>query len=174
MCQQNTPTMPVSPKVPNWREECAKSAERAGVRITPPPRQYPAVEWADNAEVSRQLVGTKGRGAHQAGAMNKLETKYAQHLELRRQAGEIQWWVFEGIKLRLAPATFYNPDFLVQLPGGELELHEVKGHWEDDARVKVKVAAVLFPGVFAIFGVRWDKELGWQFETFKGGNTNGR
>ena len=46
---------------------------------------------------------------------------------------------------RSADATRYTPDFLVELPGGLLELHEVKGFWRDDARVKFKVAAELFP-----------------------------
>ena len=30
---------------------------------------------------------------------------------------------------------------------GELECHEVKGWWRDDARVKIKVAAELFPWI---------------------------
>jgi hypothetical protein len=29
------------------------------------------------------------------------------------------------------------------LADGQLQAHEVKGHWEDDARVKIKVAASL-------------------------------
>ena len=31
------------------------------------------------------------------------------------------------------------------LPDGGREIHEVKGHWTDDARVKIKVAAELYP-----------------------------
>lgn len=77
--------------------------------------------------------------------MNKTESAYRDHLELRRISGEIAWYGFEAIKLRLAKATFFTPDFFVMLANGELEAHEVKGHWEDDARVKVKMAAELFP-----------------------------
>jgi hypothetical protein len=77
--------------------------------------------------------------------MNKLETAYAALLEVRRAAGEVAWFAYEGIKLKLAPATFLTPDFIVMLTGGEIELHEVKGFMEDDAAVKLKVAATLFP-----------------------------
>jgi len=31
------------------------------------------------------------------------------------------------------------------LASGELECHEVKGFWRDDARVKIKVAASIYP-----------------------------
>ena len=70
-------------------------------------------------------------------------------LEQRRLAGEIQSYGFEKIKLKLAPKTFYTPDFFVLRGDGVLEIVEVKGHWEDDARVKIKVAAEQFP--FLIF-----------------------
>lgn len=86
----------------------------------------------------------KARGRQQPrrdGSMNRMESSYAAHLELLKRAGEIAWYAFEPWKLRLADRTFYSPDFGVMLPDGSIEVHEVKGHWEDDARVKVKVAA---------------------------------
>ena len=93
--------------------------------------------------------------------MNGLERRYAQHLQLRQAAGEILWWKFDGIKLRLAPTTFYSPDFFLMKADGELEVHETKGHWEDDARVKIKVAAEMFP--FRFFGVTRGKGRGAPF-----------
>lgn len=99
--------------------------------------------------------------------MNRLETSYAAHLELRKLTGEIRKWAFEPVKLRLAQKTYYNPDFWVVFDDGAIEIHETKGHWEDDARVKVKCAAVMFPE-FAFVGVTWDKKQGWKFEYFKG------
>lgn len=53
------------------------------------------------------------------------------------------WFAYEGVKLKLAPATFFTPDFIVMLSGGEIELHETKGFMED-AAVNLKVAATLF------------------------------
>lgn len=87
-------------------------------------------------------------GRLKPGEMNKSEANYAKHLELRKQAGEILWWCFEGFKFRLADNTFYTPDFPVMRADGVLEMHEFKGHWQDDARVKIKVAASLYPVVF--------------------------
>lgn len=99
------------------------------------------------------------------GRMNKTETAYAAQLELRKSAGEVAWWVFEGLKLRLADATFYDTDFTVMLSTGELEVHEVKGHWTDDARVKIKVAAAQYP--FRFIALKKSREsAGWQIEEF--------
>ena len=99
------------------------------------------------------------------GRMNKTETAYAAQLELRKAAGEVAWWVFEGLKLRLADATFYDTDFTVMLSTGELEVHEVKGHWTDDARVKIKVAAAQYP--FRFIALKKSRESpGWQIEEF--------
>lgn len=100
-----------------------------------------------------------------AGAMNNLEAAYAEHLEARRITGEILWFRFDTIKLRLAKATFYSPDFMVVLANHEIEIHEVKGHWEDDARVKIKVAADIYPFRFLAV-TRPKKSEGWKFESF--------
>jgi hypothetical protein len=77
--------------------------------------------------------------------MNKLEAAFAQRIELERLAGLWQWWAFEAITLRLAHDTRYTPDFAALDPGGHLVLHETKGFWRDDAKVKIKVAAELYP-----------------------------
>lgn len=88
------------------------------------------------------------QGRKRPGSMNRLETKYAQKLEAMKFNGEVLWWAYEGIKLRLADKTFYTPDFFVLMSSGELTCHETKGFWEDDARVKIKVAAEKFPFKF--------------------------
>ncbi|RTQ12851.1 DUF1064 domain-containing protein [Enterobacter hormaechei] len=106
-------------------------------------------------------------GRLKTGQMNKTEEAYCRHLELRKHAGEVAWYRFEGIKLRLADNTFYTPDFAVMLTSGEIELHEVKGFWTDDARVKTKVAADQYP--FRIIGVTVKPKKaggGWSVEEF--------
>ena len=101
------------------------------------------------------------------GAMNKTEAAYAAHLEARKHAGEVAWWRFEGLKLRLADNTFYSPDFCVMLANGECEIHECKGFWQDDARVKIKVAADQYPFRFIAVTVRPKKDGGgWAVEEF--------
>lgn len=81
--------------------------------------------------------------------MNKWEKAYAQKLQGLLLAGKIAHFSYESSKLRLADATWYTPDFKVITIDDNglyaLEYHEVKGHWEDDARVKFKVAADLHP-----------------------------
>lgn len=103
------------------------------------------------------------------GEMNKLEEKMAAELDLLWKSGKVLKWWFEGITLRLAKATRYTPDFLVMLPDGTLECWEVKGHWEDDARVKIKVAAEHFPFTFKAFSPQPKRDGGgWKIETFGG------
>lgn len=101
-----------------------------------------------------------------AGQMNGTEAKYAALLEERKRNGEVLEWMFEAVTFVLAPATRFTPDFMVQLPDGMIEFHEVKGWWEDDARVKIKVAADKFPFLFRAMkpkakkdGGGWDEEV---------------
>ncbi len=106
-------------------------------------------------------------GRLKTGQMNRTEAEYAATLESWKHAGLIAWYRFEGIKLRLADNTFYTPDFAVMLTTGEMELHEVKGLWTDDARVKTKVAADQYP--FRIIGVTKQAKKaggGWKTEEF--------
>lgn len=98
-----------------------------------------------------------------AGEMNQTESAYGKILEARKLAGEVLWYRFEGLKFRLADSTFYTPDFAVMLADGTLEAHEVKGKWEDDARVKIKVAASMYPIRFV--AVRHAKRQ-WTTEEF--------
>lgn len=106
-------------------------------------------------------------GRLKAGAMNKTEAAYGQHLELLKRAGEVVWYRFEGIKLRLADLTFYTPDYAVMVASGQMEIHEVKGFWEDDAKVKIKVAAEMYPFKFLAVKVRSKKDGGgYSVENF--------
>ena len=68
--------------------------------------------------------------------MNKTETAYFRELRDQMAVGLIKWFDYECMKFRLADSTFYTPDFAVMLASGQIELHEVKGFWADDARVK--------------------------------------
>lgn len=103
------------------------------------------------------------------GKMNKTEAAYDVHLQEIKHAGAILWHKFEGLKLRLADNTFYTPDFAVMAADGVLECHEVKGYWEEDARVKIKVVAALYPFRFIAVRVKAKKHGGgWEREEFGG------
>lgn len=106
-------------------------------------------------------------GRMKQGKMNGTESDYAAHLEGLKAAGQIVWYKFEGMKFRLADNTFYTPDFAVMLSTGLIELHEVKGFWEDDARAKIKIAADMYPFQFLAIQKRKKKDGGgWNVEAF--------
>jgi hypothetical protein len=106
-------------------------------------------------------------GRLKTGEMNKLETQYSEYLEEQKRLGEVLWWKFEGIKLRLADNTFLTVDFAVQTADEVLEMHEVKGYMEQDANVKLKVAASLYPLRFILIRKRAKKDGGgWKREEF--------
>lgn len=109
-------------------------------------------------------IRARGRIRKPPGTPNRLEAAYGQHLALRQKAGDVVWFAYEGIKLRLADKTFLTVDYFLMLASGDLEAHEVKGsHLEDDAAVKLKVAAAMFPFRFVLVraaGAGWDlKEI---------------
>lgn len=135
--------------------------------VDAPPVMVPSYrsKSATPREAAKKAVQALGR--LKAGAMNATERRYAAHLEQRRHVGEIAWFRFEGMKFRLADNTFYTPDFAVMLATGELECHEVKGHWQDDARVKVKVVADQYPLRFIAVTANTQKSGGgWAVEEF--------
>lgn len=106
-------------------------------------------------------------GRLKTGQMNKTEAAYAAHLEQLKTQGDVLWYKFESVKVRLADNTFYTPDFAVMTSDGLMQMHEVKGHWQDDARVKIKVAADQFPFRFIAVKPLTKKDGGgWSVEEF--------
>ncbi|WP_256681568.1 hypothetical protein [Pseudomonas sp. PAMC 29040] len=143
-----------APKKPATRAPSKSVAALAPVVATEP------------AKTSTQRMQALGRLP--AGVMNKTEEAYAAYLEQQKHAGQVLWYKFEGIKLRLADKTFYTVDFFVMPASRELEAHEVKGFWTDDARVKIKVAAGMYP-VFKFVAIKKASKSdggGWSLEEF--------
>lgn len=106
-------------------------------------------------------------GVHKPGQMNKLEASYAMELEVRKRAGEIVNYWFEAITLKLAPDTRYTPDFAVLMADYTMELHETKGFFRDDAKVKLKIAAEKFPFKFVLVqSVAKKHGGGWAIKEF--------
>jgi L-asparaginase II len=113
------------------------------------------------------LKSMQALGRLKTGTMNKTEAAYDKALADRKHAGEIAWYRFEGVKLRLADNTFYTPDFAVMLADGAMECHEVKGFWQDDARAKIKIAADQYPFRFVAVKAKTKKDGGgWAVEEF--------
>lgn len=106
-------------------------------------------------------------GRKKPGEMNKTESKYAAYLDELKKCGDILDYWFEGLTLKLAANTRYTPDFLVMLPNGALQLHEVKGAiaiFRDDAKVKVKVCANMYP--FEMLVAYPKKGGGWNVDPY--------
>ena len=102
-------------------------------------------------------------GRMKEGEMNKTEVAYANYLELMKRTGEVVWYEFEPLNLKIASKCFYKIDFLVMVKSGQLECHEVKGFWTDDALVKIKAAAEKFP--FRFISVML-KKGNWEIREF--------
>lgn len=98
--------------------------------------------------------------------MNKTEAEYAGMLEARKTGGDIVWWTFEAVTLKLADNTRYTPDFMVMLADGALEIHETKGGFiREDGWLKLKVAAGMFPFRFFLCQKQSKKVGGgWQIK----------
>jgi len=55
----------------------------------------------------------------------------------------------------------------MMLVNGALDAHEVKGHWEDDARAKIKIAAGMYRWRFVVVRVKAKKGGGgWALEEY--------
>lgn len=108
-------------------------------------------------------------GRLKPGQMNKTEAAYDLHLDALKHHGDILWYRFEGITLKIAPDCRLTMDFVVLAADGTLELHDTKGSpriWTDDAKVKMRVAASQFPFVFkVVFPLPKKDGGGWRVET---------
>ncbi len=139
-----------------------------------------ALALPEPAQMSQPTLRTHNLTAHaratgrirQPKGMNKTEARYGALLEARKALGDVIWYRYEGITLKLADDTRYTADFAVMMAReGEVQLHEVKGRgknggprFEDDARVKIACAAELYP--FRFFMV-WPGQRGeWESKEF--------
>lgn len=98
-----------------------------------------------------------------ASGMNKLEARYARELALWQRAGDIAWWGYEPLRFRLGDGAWFTPDFIVVRATGAIEAHETKGFMREAARVRLQVAATLYPWLAFIVlypngGAGWRRE----------------
>ena len=118
------------------------------------------------------------RSSAQVGEMNGIERRFqAEVVDPLLGNGTVQRAYYETFNLRLAPRTDYRPDFallftdglfvFVETKAGWVKDGEIKAHYTDDARVKIKVAAEIFPE-FGFVGAMHHKNLrgGWSYECF--------
>ena len=132
------------------------------------PEQYKAL--LANTEKSRAAplsVKVKAKSIQRDRGMNKVEARYAAHLDQEKLAGRILDYKYESIKLRLADLTFITIDFAVITQEGILEFRDTKSWWKganklgitEDAAAKMKVAAEQFP--WFIIKCVWEQDGVW-------------
>jgi len=124
------------------------------------------VAEADSEITTRARDHGYARAAEPETKMNRTEAAYARHLGLLKRAGKIVDYRFEAINLRIGAHLFYRPDFLVIGSDRVVEFHEVKGHWREDARVKIKTVATLYP-CFRFLAAKKAKGGRWDVEHFE-------
>lgn len=118
-----------------------------GLRIINTQKQ-PAAPSINSQERYQALGRMKGR------KMNKTEAAYNNYLAVQKSIGEVLWFEFEPMNLRLADKCFYKVDFLVLTKEIRLEVHEIKGGFmTDDSLVKFKAAGEKFPFKFRMIAL---------------------
>lgn len=78
--------------------------------------------------------------------LNKTERAFWEILKREREAAQHSWIGVHCMTLKLADDCRYTPDFW-SIRFGKLTAYEVKGFFRDDAKVKIKVAARMFPWI---------------------------
>ncbi|GAB4059240.1 DUF1064 domain-containing protein [Uliginosibacterium sediminicola] len=120
------------------------------------------------AQNSKQRLQALGRKA--PGEMNKTEAAFAEHLEAQKLSGEILWYAFEAVTLKIAHDCRLTIDFFLMRADGRLEAWDVKGSFaiaSDDFLVKAKVAARMFPWPFYMTAPKPKKAGGgWEVREF--------
>ena len=93
---------------------------------------------------------------HKPGEMNQTEAAYAELLEAERLAGQVLWWRFEAVTLKLADDSRWTPDFAVLYSDLSMEFVDCKGGGPIDpnSMTKIKFAADKFP----MFGFAQEKK----------------
>lgn len=103
---------------------------------------------------------SKPRIRQNAAGLNKTEQAFSDYL--RGELFELQEMFTQAITLKIGNGCRYTPDFVTR-HGGHFAAYEVKGFMRDDAAVKLKVAASLYPWI-TFYLVTKRKGGGWEMQ----------
>ena len=152
---------------PALKKSIEERINNGSLKVAGQPKTVKCVKPNSVAIKNGQMTKMQALGRLKDREMNKTERAYSQYLELLKARGDVLWWEFESIRLRLADNTTYTPDFFVMVASGQLEVHEIKGYAMDDSMVKLKVADEMYPFRFILIRAadnacsRWKvKEIG--------------
>lgn len=94
--------------------------------------------------------------------LNKTERAYLAYL---RAIHPDAWIGVQNITLKLAFDCRLTPDFVIVYEDGSIEMVDVKGFQREDALIKMKIAARLFP--WATFTIASRSDVGWSYKVIK-------
>jgi len=77
---------------------------------------------------------------------SQLEWRFARYLELLKCSGQISEWQYEAAQFCF-PDDKWLVDFVVQLPGGEIEYYECKGYFDARSRRKIRLLSKYYPEI---------------------------
>lgn len=102
-----------------------------------------------------------------SGYKSKAEARWAERLAVLARCGPgdplaVLSWSYEPVTLRLGSDARYTPDFMVIRNDRVIEFQEVKGFMREAARVRIQVAARMYP-MFR-FVIAWAKDGGFTIE----------
>lgn len=104
------------------------------------------------------------------GEVNKTEGDFERdELAPLKLSGVVVDYKYESVKFRLANGAWYTPDFVAWVHGKQRPMvYEIKGFWREAARVRIKVAAELYPQYqfIAVQKKRKKDGGGWEYEWF--------
>lgn len=122
----------------------------------------------DPHDVTGSRHASKPRIRQDRGGLNSTESAFKAHLESEHSGITRKIIGSQNITLRLANGVRYTPDFNVTDRSGDAlpEFYEVKGFMRDDAAVKLKVAASLYPQFVFFLVTKRAKKLGggWDIQ----------
>lgn len=96
-------------------------------------------------------------------AMNGLERDHNARLLTLVAAGDVLWFAFNDVRLRIGVGAYFKPDFFVVYADGRIECHETKGFEREAALTRIKAAALRYPHIGFIL-VK-SEGSSWGFET---------
>lgn len=112
----------------------------------------------------------KVRVRHEPGTMNQTEARFErEYLKPLQAAGRIDAYGFEIEKVKVGSDTCWlTIDFTIVWADGQIERVDVKGGGpaEEDARVKMKAAALQYPHYHWSWWIYQGKAKGWKVVRF--------
>ena len=104
-------------------------------------------------------LGFEPRTSKDESKLNKTERTFLQYL---RKLPGISHIGIQGITFKIGDDCRYTPDFSALKDCSQLYLYEVKGFMRDDALVKLKVCARMYP--WAILNLVRKDNAGWNIK----------